>query len=154
MADHNASAQAVPPIAASIAKAKQPDPRRQLGNAGEALALRTLEEAGLTIVTRNWRCAAGELDLVAQEVAPDYATGNTAAVWLVAVEVRTRRGERYGTAVQSVSPRKQAKLREVAAHYVQTVAWQGPWRIDLVAVQMDNQGHLLAVDHIRHAVMG
>jgi putative endonuclease len=73
---------------------------------------------------------------------------------LVAVEVRTRRGERYGTAVQSVSPRKQAKLREVAAHYVQTVAWQGPWRIDLVAVQMDNQGHLMAVDHIRHAVMG
>ncbi len=136
------------------AQAKRPDPRRQLGNAGEALAVRTLAESGLTILTRNWRCAAGELDIVAQDVAPDYATGEMAATWLVLVEVRTRRGNRYGTAIQSVSTQKQAKLREVAGHYIQSVGWQGPWRIDLVAVQMDAQGHLLAVDHIRHAVMG
>jgi len=136
------------------AKAKQPNPRRQLGDAGEALAARALLESGLTILTRNWRCAAGELDIVAQDVAPDYATGEMAATWLVLVEVRTRRGNRYGTAIQSVTPRKQAKLREVAGHYIQTVGWQGPWRIDLVAVQMDTQGHLLAIDHIRHAITG
>jgi putative endonuclease len=133
---------------------KRPDPRRKLGAAGEAMAVRILEEAGLTIVMRNWRCTAGELDIVAQEIAPNYVTGETQACWLVCVEVRTRRGERYGTARQSLSPHKQAKLREVAAHYVQQMAWTGPWRIDLLAIQMDAQGHLQAVEHIRHAVTG
>ncbi len=142
------SAAAPPP------SAKKADPRRQLGNAGETLAVRRLIESGLTIVERNWRCASGELDIVAHDVAPNYATGDMAATWLVLVEVRTRRGNRYGTAIQSVSTRKQAKLREVAAHYIQSVGWQGAWRIDLVAVQMDGQGHLLAIDHIRHAVTG
>lgn len=140
--------------ATSPPRTKKADPRRQLGNAGETLAVRTLTETGLTIVTRNWRCAAGELDIVAQDIAPNYVTGEVAATWLVLIEVRTRRGDRHGTAIQSISARKQTKLREVAAHYVQSVGWQGPWRIDLVAIQMDTQGHLLAVDHIRHAVMG
>ena len=138
----------------SAEEIQHPDPRRKLGDAGEAIALKTLARAGLTIVERNWRCAVGELDIVAQEVAPDYATGTSEATWLVLVEVRTRRGTRYGTAWQSLSPRKQAKLREVAAHYVQATGWEGPWRIDLVAIQMDAQGHLHAVDHLRHAVTG
>lgn len=133
---------------------KRADPRRKLGNAGEAIAVHTLETAGLTILARNWRCAAGELDIIAQETAPDYVTGKVDATWLVLVEVRTRRGDRYGTALQSLSPQKQAKLREVAGYYLQSIDWQGPWRIDLVAIQMDAQGHLLAVDHLRHAVIG
>jgi len=128
------------------------NPRRSLGQAGEEIALRTLAAAGLTILARNWRCPAGELDIVAQDVAPDYARGDLAAQWLVLVEVRTRRGDRYGTARQSVLGRKEAKLREVARHYVQAAHWEGPWRIDVVAVQMDSRGHLQAVEHIRHAV--
>ncbi len=130
------------------------DPRRGLGQTGEDLAVRALEEAGLTILERNWRCPAGELDIVAQEQAPDLVTGEERATWLVLVEVRTRRGERFGTARQAVTPGKQAKLREVANHYVQALGWTGPWRIDVVAVQMDQAGRLLAVEHIRHAVPG
>lgn len=139
---------------AETAVSKRPDPRRRLGNAGEAMAVQRLESAGLTIVDRNWRCAVGELDIIAHETAPDYATGEIDATWLVIVEVRTRRGDRFGTALQSLSPRKQAKLREVAAHYLQAISWQGPWRIDLVAIQMDAQGHLITVDHLRHAITG
>lgn len=128
--------------------------RKQLGAAGETIAIGVLQELGMTIGEQNWRCAAGELDIIAYETAPDYASGNMIATWLVAVEVRTRRGKRYGSALQSLPPKKQAKLREVAEHYVQTIGWQGPWRIDFVAVQMDEQGHLLSVDHLRHAVSG
>ena len=128
------------------------DPRRRLGNAGETLAVRALEAAGLTIITRNWRCASGELDIVAQEIAPDFAHDGAPAPWLVLVEVRTRRGNRFGTAQQSITLRKQAKLREVAEHYVQAIHWLGPWRIDVVAVQMDGGGRLMEIDHIRHAV--
>jgi putative endonuclease len=130
------------------------DARRQLGQMGEELAARLLVEAGLVIVARNWRCAYGELDLVAQEVAPDYAQGGVAATWLVVVEVRIRRGTRFGTAQASVTPTKQAKLRTVAEAYVQAVEWQGPWRIDVVAIQLDGQGHLMDKVHLRHAVMG
>jgi putative endonuclease len=130
------------------------DPRKQLGRAGEAMAERTLRAAGLTILARNWRCAEGELDIVAQERAPDYVRGGELCDWLVLVEVRTRRGDAFGTALQSITARKAAKLREVAAHYVQATDWRGPWRIDVVAVQMDASGRLLRVEHIRHAVSG
>jgi putative endonuclease len=129
-------------------------PRQELGATGEELAARTLAAAGLTILARNWRCAAGEIDLIAQEQAADYSAGGMIRPWLVLVEVRTRRGTRYGTAQQSITPRKAAKLREVAAHYVQEHGWNGPWRIDVVAVQMDAAGQLRAIDHIRGAVTG
>ena len=131
---------------------KSTDPRKQLGRAGEEMAQRTLQEAGLTILTRNWRCAEGELDIVAQERAPDYVRGGEICDWLVLVEVRTRRGLAFGTALESITPRKAAKLRQVARRYVQATGWSGPWRIDVVGIQMDGQGRLLAVDHLRHAV--
>lgn len=128
--------------------------RRRLGDTGETLAVQTLTTAGLTILARNWRCEAGEIDIVAQETGPDFTVDAAQTVWLVLVEVRTRRGNAYGTAIQSITPRKAAKLREVAAHYVQSAGWPGPWRIDVVAVQMDTGGRLLAIEHIRHAVTG
>ena len=106
----------------------------------------------MQIVARNWRCVYGELDLVAHEVAPDFANGGALATWLVAVEVRTRRGTRFGSAQQSVTPAKQAKLRVVAEAYVQATGWQGPWRIDVVAIQMDAQGRIVEQAHVRHAV--
>lgn len=130
------------------------DPRRSLGAAGEALAAQMLRQAGLAVVARNWRCAEGELDLIAQEEAPDYSAGGAVVPWLVLVEVRTRRGTAYGTALQSITPRKQAKLRQVGASYIHAIGWQGPWRIDVVAVQMDGAGRLLEIEHIRGAVAG
>jgi putative endonuclease len=130
------------------------DVRRQLGQAGEELAARLLTEAGLRIVARNWRSPHGELDIVAHEVAPDYSNGGELATWLVVIEVRIRRGMRYGTAQESVTPTKQAKLRAVAEAYVQATNWQGPWRIDVVAIQLDAQGRLVDKRHLRHAVTG
>lgn len=130
------------------------DARKALGRVGEEMAARLLEESGLVIVARNWRCAHGELDLVAQERAPDYANRGEMATWLVIVEVRIRRGVRFGTAKASVTPVKQAKVRTVAEAYVQATGWQGPWRIDVVAIQLDGQGHLMEKSHLRHAVTG
>jgi putative endonuclease len=130
------------------------DQRRQKGAQAEEIAFRLLEEAGFTIRERNWRCSAGELDIVAEEIGPDYVSGEMAARWLVLIEVRSRRGNRYGDARQAFTLQKQAKLREVAAHYVRSVAWLGPWRIDAVAVQFDRMGRLVHAEHIRHAVTG
>ena len=130
------------------------DGRRSLGKRGELIALRALQKAGLRIIERNWRCRAGELDIIAEETGPDFSLGAPDSRWLVVVEVRTRRGHIYGSALQAFTNRKQEKLRELASMYVQETNWPGPWRIDAVAVQMDRSGKLISVEHIRHAVTG
>lgn len=128
------------------------DPRRRQGQAAEEAAVRALTAAGLTVLARNWRCPAGEIDIVAEDIAPDYAAGLPNARWLVLVEVRSRRRSQ-GSARQSFTPRKLSKLQEVAAHYIQSTAWTGPWRIDAVAVQFEGE-RIADVEHIRHAVTG
>jgi len=119
------------------------DDRRGLGRRGEDLAAQHLVARGYQIVVRNWRCEVGELDLVARD-----------GGCLAFVEVRTRRGRALGTPEESVTPAKQARLIELALAYVQAHDWQGDWRIDVVAVEMDSRGRLLRVDHYENAVTG
>lgn len=116
--------------------------RQALGRAGEALAARELERRGYRILARNWRCLAGEIDIVAQHA------GVT-----VFVEVRTRRGQERGTPQESVTPAKQAKLIETALTYLQESAIEDcDWRIDVVAVQLSPRGEVLHIDVIENAV--
>jgi putative endonuclease len=108
---------------------------------GEELAARYLRERGYIIRERNWRCQIGEVDIIAEE-------GDA----LVFVEVRTRRGRDFGTPEESVTPRKRAKLIEVAEAYLQEHDWPGDWRIDFVAVELTHSGKLLRVELIENAV--
>ncbi len=117
--------------------------RKKLGQRGEELAATHLEERGYVVRERNWRCSAGEVDIVAED-----------GGCLVFVEVRTRRGRAYGTPEESVTPAKQAKLVEVAQTYLQEHDWDGDWRIDVVAVEMTSGGRLLRVELIKNAVWG
>ncbi|MCC7353878.1 MAG: YraN family protein [Anaerolineae bacterium] len=96
-----------------------------MGARGEELVAAYLRTQGYTILARNWRCAQGEVDIVAQ----DGAT-------LVIVEVRTRRSLAFGSPEESVNESKQARLRALAEAVVQSRDWQGPWRIDVVAVDL------------------
>lgn len=115
--------------------------RRRLGQLGEELAARELIARRYELIERNWRCASGEIDLIAQD-------GTTLAI----VEVRTRRGDLYGTPEESLTPRKQEKLVELGQSYVQEAGWPGPWRIDLVAVQLSAQGVLQRVTILKNIV--
>ena len=116
------------------------DKRRQTGRQGEDIAAAYLVNRGYTILQRNWSCPTGELDLITQ-------TGHT----LVFVEVRARRGNRFGTAEESVTPAKQARLIELAQAYLQETGREpSSWRIDVVAVQLE-QG-IPQVRHIENAV--
>lgn len=69
------------------------------GAAAEDLALRYLEAQGLKLLVRNWRCKAGELDLVMQ----DGAT-------TVIAEVRSRGRSDYGAAIETIGWRKRQRL--------------------------------------------
>jgi putative endonuclease len=101
------------------------DTRRKLGQWGEEQARRYLEARGCRVVTANWRCTAGEVDLVVQD-----------GEWLAFVEVRTRRGQTYGTPEESITPTKLARMAAVAESYVYEHEWEGDWRLDVVAIQV------------------
>ena len=111
------------------------------GRDAESLACHYLEARGLSLIERNYRRRPGEIDLIMDD------TGS-----LVFVEVRTRRGRKYGTPEESVTLAKQAKLVEVAQTYLQEHDWDGDWRIDVVAVEMTAGGKLLRVGLIENAV--
>jgi len=117
------------------------DRRKALGALGESLAARELERRGYRVLARNWRCPAGEMDLIAER-------GGA----LVFVEVRTRRGRERGTPEESLTPRKQARLIEVAQAYLEEHAVDRDWRIDVVAIELSPRGRLLRVDVIENAV--
>jgi putative endonuclease len=119
------------------------DDRQGLGRRGEELAARHLAGNGYEIVARNWRCEVGEVDLVVRD-----------GECLVLVEVRTRRGRSMGSPEESITAAKQARLVALGDAYVQAQEWDGDWRIDVVAVEMDPGGRLLRMDHYENAVTG
>ena len=118
--------------------------RRRLGQAGEQMAAAHLAGLGYEIVDRNYRCSAGEIDVVAR----------IAGRW-VFVEVRTRRGGRFGTPEESLTPRKRAHMIASAQHYLQDHnALESDWRIDAVAIVLSAGGRLQRIDVIENAVTG
>ncbi len=97
--------------------------RQLLGQIGEDQALVYLQQQGLTLVERNFRCKGGEIDLIMQQ-------GDT----LVFVEVRKRADQRYGGAAASVTRTKQARLIIAAQLYLQRYRMPPASRFDVVAL--------------------
>ena len=77
--------------------------RQALGGRGEDLAAAFLEDIGLVIIERNFRCPRGELDIIARD-------GETA----VFVEVKTRRTAALGSPLEAVTRTKLARIRMLA----------------------------------------
>ena len=111
-----------------------------LGRYGEDLAAQYLEDLGLIILDRNWRCTAGELDVVARDGAA-----------LVVCEVKTRRSERFGAPVEAVSPRKMRRLRLLAIHWLDEHQVHAPEiRFDVIGIVQPIAGRPV-LTHIRGA---
>jgi putative endonuclease len=107
-----------------------PDRRRELGAYGEQLAARYLQDQGMVVVDRNWRCARGEIDLVVRD-------GDC----LVFCEVKTRRTSRFGSAVEAVDGRKAGRLRTLAAAWLQAHDERAPRvRIDVIGIMRPQRG--------------
>lgn len=96
------------------------------GQAGEDAALTHLEHHGLTLVTRNFRCKGGEIDLIMQQHGI-----------LIFVEVRKRADTRHGGAAASVTSAKQARLIMAAQIYLQRYKMPPACRFDVVAIDGD-----------------
>ncbi|MEI7031102.1 YraN family protein [Streptomyces pratensis] len=113
--------------------------RGALGRYGEDLAARVLTEAGMAVIERNWRCRAGEIDIVARD-------GDA----LVVCEVKTRRSDAFEHPMAAVGPAKADRLRRLAEIWLDRHGGPPPGgvRIDLVGVLVPRRGAAV-VEHAR-----
>jgi putative endonuclease len=109
-----------------------------LGRDGEQAAVTYLEGCGFRILDRNWRCADGEIDIVAAE-----------RHTFVVCEVKTRSGTRYGTPLEAVSRAKRLRLRRLA------VCWLNAHGVRFEQIRIDVLGLLyegtggFTIEHVR-----
>ena len=116
--------------------------RRDTGILGEKLAQDFLKKRGYRIKETNYRCPEGEIDIIARH--KDY---------LVFVEVRTKKSLEFGSPEESITPAKMERLRAIAAHYQQTHNnLPQLWRIDVVAVELNQKGEPSRIELIENAV--
>jgi putative endonuclease len=108
-----------------------------LGREGEQAAVEYLQGCGFRILDRNWRCAEGEIDIVAVDRRV-----------LVACEVKTRSGTGYGTPLEAVDWRKRRRLRRLAVNWVMAhgVLFDEV-RVDVVTVLKTGSGDF-TIEHI------
>ena len=109
-----------------------------LGRQGEQLAAEYLQRAGFRILDRNWRCAEGEIDIVAADRRV-----------LVACEVKTRSGTGFGTPLEAITRKKRRRLRRLAVRWVVAhgVLFDEV-RVDVVGVLRTQAGDF-TIEHVR-----
>ncbi|MFS8101066.1 YraN family protein [Lentzea alba] len=114
--------------------------QQDFGRRGEDLACRYLEGQGLVVLSRNWTCRDGELDVVAVQ-------GDR----LVVCEVKTRSGPVWGRPDEAVDQRKLSRLRRTALRWLAAhgVGWC-PVRVDLISVTWPVDGEP-ELTHLRGA---
>ena len=102
------------------------DSRRGLGTCGEDAVADWYEARGYSVTSRNWRVREGELDLVLRR-------GRT----LVFCEVKTRRGDAFGTPFEAVTVTKQRRIRTLAVRWLaEHEVRAGELRFDVAAVRV------------------
>jgi putative endonuclease len=103
--------------------------RLDLGKLGEELALKKVKRLGYKCIARNFRCALGEIDLIAKD-------GDC----LVFIEIKTRRGRSIGSIKEVIDKRKKRQLSKVALAYLKSNdCCDVKSRFDVIAISL-NQG--------------
>ncbi len=112
------------------------------GRQGEEIAAYALKAHGYEIVERNWRCPAGEIDLVARD-------GEV----VVFVEVKLRGSGAFGSPEEAVNEAKRARLLQAGAVYLAEHGLDDvPCRIDVVAIELAPSGKVQRLSIHRDAV--
>ncbi len=116
--------------------------RQEVGKLGEKAAQKFLKKRGYRIREVGFRCPRGEIDIIAQQ--KDY---------LVFVEVRTKSNLDFGTPEESITQAKKKKLVALALTYT-SIHQKLPslWRIDVVAIELDDKGKLKRIELIENAI--
>jgi len=92
------------------------------------MATQFLRDQGLRIVHKNFHCRGGEIDIIAVD-----------HEHLVFVEVRYRDSNQFGSAVETVTPRKQKRVILAARNYLHKNRIDQPCRFDVIGIDSQNQ---------------
>lgn len=109
---------------------------RQHGGWGELIAAAFLRLKGCEVLDTNARFARREVDLLVRD-------GDS----LVAVEVKLRRGNRFGSAAEAIDERKLSRLRLALAGFARETGGRLAPRIDVVTIDIDESGERMTVEH-------
>lgn len=122
-------------------QAKGKSHNREIGKRGEDAATRYLMILGYEILERNWKCPAGEADIIARD-------GRT----IVFVEVKTRTSLKKGLPSEAVTPQKRSRYERIAGWYVHGKCKyvDVPVRFDVIALLVASKDRAF-VKHYRNA---
>ena len=109
--------------------------RKRLGAIGEDMAADLLRSKGYDILQRNYRCRAGEIDIIAEKYGE-----------LCFVEVKTRQGFDYGRPCESINEEKKRHIRNTARTYIESLKERGyfPRRVDFQIIEIIAEHHIHA----------
>jgi len=103
---------------------------RERGQLGEQMALRQLYRQGYDILERNFRCRAGEIDLIGYD-----------GPVLAFIEVKTRGSSDYGTPAEALTVEQQQRISRAAATYRRSRRLEHlSFRFDILAVDLSAGG--------------
>lgn len=100
------------------------------GQQAEAFAVKYLQSHGLELISQNFSCKCGEIDIIMHD-----------AEFLVFIEVRYRKQIQYGHPLETIDYRKQQKIINTVQYYLLKYPDLGhyPCRIDAIAIYADNK---------------
>lgn len=113
------------------------DQRHERGCTGEKFAADYFFAQGYVLRATRYRTNEGEIDLIVQR-----------QNLLLFVEVKTRTSDCFGTGVESVNPLKLYRLLKTIHHYLDCHPWQGEWRLDVVAIDLNPNGTFRSLEHL------
>lgn len=107
--------------------------KRELGKEYEERAAAYLEAGGCRIIEKNYRCRIGEVDLIVRD-----------GPYLAFVEVKYRRSEQMGNALEAVNQQKQMRIRKIAAFYLMVKRYPEtmPCRFDVIGITADQISYI------------
>jgi putative endonuclease len=121
----------------------------KVGQIGEQLARKFLEEKGYKILEQNYKTRYAEIDLVATKKDNLFSQEK-----LVFVEVRTKVGENFGSPEDTINRQKLWKVLQNAKSYSAFKNWQGPARIDAVCIVLKPDLSVQRLTHHENIIVG
>jgi len=113
--------------------------KKEIGNKGEEIAGKFLVDRGYQIIEKNYYSRYGEIDLVAQD-----------SGIVVFIEVKTRTNQSFGTPEDSVTQAKLERIEKAGLMWMQAHPdYPDDWRIEVVAIIMDEQHQVQDIRHFR-----
>jgi len=126
----------------------KPAPAESLGRHGEKLAAKFLRRLKYKPLATNYRCPAGEADLIVLDTSTRRQSGRETIVF---VEVKTRRDTTNVSPESAVNAAKRRQLRRVARYYLTTRDTRDfDHRFDIIAI-LTPPGEPLRITHIKNA---